>query len=95
MGGSDGSFTVEVQAGQHLTIQEGTGEFGPSGTFGSLSIGTYQVTVRDINLCTFELSVTINQPDEELVARLFHRTMYCATVKPTERNSGGWVYPAF
>jgi len=74
-GGSDGSFTVEGTGGTApYQYRLGTGEFGSSGTFGSLPMGTYQVTVRDMNLCTFELSVTINQPDEELVARLVSRT---------------------
>ncbi len=74
-GGNDGSFTVEGTGGTApYQYRIGTGEFGPSGTFGSLSMGTYPVTVRDVNLCTFELTVTINQPDEELVARLVSRT---------------------
>ena len=33
-----------------------------SGIFGTLTAGSYTVTVQDINLCTFDVPVTITQP---------------------------------
>jgi gliding motility-associated-like protein len=40
----------------------GSGAYQISGTFSTLSAGSYTVTVQDINLCTFDVPVTITQP---------------------------------
>jgi hypothetical protein len=40
----------------------GSGVYQASGTFGTLTAGSYTVTVQDINLCTFNVPVTIIEP---------------------------------
>lgn len=62
-GGSDGNFTVGASGGTSpYQFRIGSGTPSPTGFFGSLSAGTYIVTVTDANLCTAQLSVTITQP---------------------------------
>ncbi len=74
-GGSDGTVTVEGTGGTAPYLYRiGSGEFQSSGEFGSLAAGIYSITIQDVNLCTFELTVTIIQPDEELTANIISQT---------------------
>jgi gliding motility-associated-like protein len=62
-GGNDGSVTVAGSGGTApymYNINGGT--FQVSGTFNTLIAGSYTVTVRDANLCPFNIPVTITQP---------------------------------
>jgi large repetitive protein len=62
-GGNNGTVSVSGTGGaQPYEYQLGVGTFQSSGTFGSLSAGTYSITVRDANLCAFILMVTITEP---------------------------------
>ncbi len=68
-GGNNGSVTVSGSGGTspyQYSIDDG--EFQLSGTFGSLSAGTYALTIRDAGMCIHELTVTITQPTLPLSA---------------------------
>lgn len=66
-GENTGSATIAASGGVAPYFYKlGTGTYQTSGTFGSLAAGNYSVTVRDANLCTFTLSVTIMQPSTVL-----------------------------
>lgn len=68
-GGSNGSVTVSGSGGTSpymYSIDDGA--FQVSGTFGSLTAGTYKLTIRDAGLCLYELTVTITQPTLPLSA---------------------------
>ena len=62
-GGNTGSVTVgglNGTPGYQYSLNGGA--FQVSGTFGSLTAGSYTVTVRDNNLCTFPVPVVITEP---------------------------------
>jgi gliding motility-associated-like protein len=62
-GGNNGSVTVAGSGGTSpYQYKIGAGAYQVSGTFGTLTAGVYTVTVQDINLCTFDVAVTITQP---------------------------------
>jgi hypothetical protein len=62
-GGNNGSVTVSGSNGTSpYQYKIGAGAYQASGTFGTLIAGAYTVTVQDINLCTFDVAVTITQP---------------------------------
>ena len=62
-GGNDGEVTVEGADGTAPYDYSINGvDFQSSGTFTGLSEGNYTVTVRDANLCTRNVPVTITQP---------------------------------
>jgi gliding motility-associated-like protein len=62
-GGNDGSIIVAGAGGTApYQYKIGSGLYQASGTFGTLTFGSYTVTVQDINLCTFNVLVTITQP---------------------------------
>ena len=62
-GGNDGEVTVEGANGTSPYEYSINGvDFQTSGTFTGLSEGNYTVTVRDANLCTHNVPVTITQP---------------------------------
>jgi gliding motility-associated-like protein len=62
-GGNDGSVTVTGSGGTPPLIYNiNGGTFQVSGTFNTLTAGPYTVTVRDANLCTFNVPITITQP---------------------------------
>ncbi|HOG55772.1 MAG TPA: gliding motility-associated C-terminal domain-containing protein [Bacteroidales bacterium] len=74
-GGSNGSITVSGSGGTppySYSLDEG--EFQPSGTFGSLSAGTYIILIRDAGMCLFELTVTVTQPKLPLAAMISDRS---------------------
>ena len=62
-GGNDGSVTVDGSGGTPPYQYSIDGvNYQPSGTFGTLTAGSYTVTVQDAALCTYDIPVTINQP---------------------------------
>ncbi len=62
-GGNNGSVTVTASGSTApYSYSFNGGAFGGSGTFGSLTAGTYTVTARDANGCTIAVPVTITQP---------------------------------
>ena len=62
-GGNDGSVTVDGSGGTPpYQFSLDGGIFQPAGTFNMLTAGSHTVTVQDINLCEFPVSVTISQP---------------------------------
>ncbi len=68
-GGNSGSVTIAGSGGTSpYQFRIDDGEFQSSGTFGSLSAGTYDLTIRDAGLCLYELTVTITQPTLPLSA---------------------------
>ncbi len=66
-GGNNGTVTVGGSGGTGpWEYQLDAGTFQSSGTFGSLTAGTYNITIRDANMCTFVLPVTITEPSAPL-----------------------------
>ena len=66
-GGNNGIITVGGTGGTGpYDYQFGSGAFQSTGTFGSLTAGTYNITIRDSHLCTFILPVTITGPPAPL-----------------------------
>jgi gliding motility-associated-like protein len=62
-GGNNGSVTVAGSGGTSpYQYKSGAGTYQASGTFGTLTAGSYTITVQDANLCTFDVAVTITQP---------------------------------
>jgi gliding motility-associated-like protein len=62
-GGNNGSVTVSGSGGTApYQYQLGSGTFQSSGTFGTLTAGSYTVTVQDNNGCTVPIPVIITQP---------------------------------
>ncbi|MDX1909628.1 MAG: gliding motility-associated C-terminal domain-containing protein [Bacteroidia bacterium] len=52
--------------------------FQPQGAFAGLTAGTYTVTVRDANLCTSNLSVTLTQPPPLVLSVAQQQNVDCA-----------------
>ncbi|MBL0015330.1 MAG: gliding motility-associated C-terminal domain-containing protein [Bacteroidetes bacterium] len=64
-GGNTGSITINATAGGVGPYQYSlnAGPFAGSNVFGSLTAGTYTVTIRDANLCTVTLTnIVVNEP---------------------------------
>ncbi len=77
-GSSDGAVTVTGSGGAApYEYQLGTGVFQPSGTFGSLASGTYNITIRDLNQCIFSLQITITEPADALTGSLTATNVNC------------------
>ncbi|UCG27036.1 MAG: gliding motility-associated C-terminal domain-containing protein, partial [Bacteroidales bacterium] len=77
-GNATGSVTVAGSDGvEPYEYSLDGGAYQSSGTFGSLTAGTYTVTVRDANLCTFDLPVTITQPAGELEGAITEQLNAC------------------
>ncbi|HUW06743.1 MAG TPA: gliding motility-associated C-terminal domain-containing protein [Williamwhitmania sp.] len=74
-GGNSGSVTV-AGAGGTAPYQYSLngGAYQASGTFGTLIAGSYTVTVRDANSCTFDVPVTITQPASALTGSITSQT---------------------
>jgi hypothetical protein len=67
-GGSDGSVTVEGSGGvPAYEYKLGGGSYQSGGTFSGLTADNYTVTVRDTNLDTHDVSVTITQPARPVI----------------------------
>jgi gliding motility-associated-like protein len=61
--GNDGSVTVDGSGGSTPYMYRlNTGAYQASGTFDTLTAGSYTVTIRDANQCMFDVPVTITQP---------------------------------
>jgi gliding motility-associated-like protein len=74
-GGNDGSVTVAGSGGTSpYQYKIGSGAYQVSGTFGTLMAGSYTITVQDINLCTFDVPVTITQPAATLSGSISSQT---------------------
>jgi gliding motility-associated-like protein len=74
-GGNDGSVTVEGSGGTSpYTYRLDSGPLQTSGTFNSLTAGTYIVTVQDANLCEYPVNVVITQPGLPLSGKILTQT---------------------
>ncbi len=94
-GDATGSVTVIGTDGTppyQFTIDGGTTYQG-AGTFNSLSANNYTVTIRDANLCTFDVAVNISQPGSPLSGSIGSQTnVSCfgdASGSVTINGSGG------
>jgi gliding motility-associated-like protein len=77
-GSNDGVVTVNGTGGvAPYEYQLGTGVFQPSGTFGSLASGTYNITIRDLNQCNFSLQITITEPAGALTGSITATNINC------------------
>lgn len=73
-GGNDGSVIVSGSGGTPPYQYSIDGAiYQPSGTFSSLSAGTYTITFRDMNMCTGNITVTLTQPWLPLTANITSR----------------------
>jgi gliding motility-associated-like protein len=93
-GGNDGSVTVLGSGGSGIyQYKIGSGAYQASGTFGGLIAGSYNVTVEDMNLCTFIIPVTISQPTFTLTGSITSQTNVACfgtlTGSVTVAGSGG------
>jgi len=94
-GSSTGSLTVTGIGGTAIYIYsiDGGATFQASGTFGSLSVGSYTVKVKDANGCTVNQVVTITEPAILLGATITSQTnVSCkggATGSVTVAGTGG------
>ena len=62
-GGTSGSVTIAGSGGvAPYRYKTGTGSYQTSGTIGNLAAGAYTITVQDVNLCIFDIPVTITEP---------------------------------
>lgn len=79
-GGNDGSVTVTASGGIAPYLYRLNSEaFQPSGTFESLTAGTYTVTIQDNSLCTYVVAVIIEEPPTVLsVSLVEHVNVLCA-----------------
>jgi gliding motility-associated-like protein len=74
-GGNDGSLTVSGSGGTSpYEYSLNGGSYQSSGMFGSLTAGTYIITVRDASMCTVDVPATITQPWIPLTANLISQT---------------------
>ncbi len=92
--GNDGSVTIAGSGGTGPYMYRlGAGTFQASGTFSALAAGNYTITIRDANLCTYNLPVTITQPVSPLggtvVSLTNARCFGEATGSVTVSGSGG------
>jgi gliding motility-associated-like protein len=61
--GTSGSVTIAGSGGvAPYRYKTGTGSYQTSGTISNLAAGTYTITVQDLNLCIFDILVTITEP---------------------------------
>ena len=74
-GGNDGSFTVEGSGGTapYMYSLE-SGPMQASGSFSTLTAGTYTVTVYDANLCEHFIIVIITEPNMPLSGQIISQT---------------------
>ncbi len=83
-GGNDGSVTVAGSGGTSPYLYKiGSGAYQASGTFGTLTAGIYTVTVQDINLCSFDITVTITEPSSVLSGSITSQTNVDCFGSPT------------
>jgi len=74
-GSSTGDVTVAGNGGVAPYLYKlGTGSYQASGTFTGLAAGSYTLTVQDVNLCTFDVAVTLTQPAAALAGTIALQT---------------------
>jgi len=92
-GESTGSVTVEGSSGTlPYEYSLDGGSYQGSGTFSNLAANGYLVTIRDANLCTADVPVTITQPDSALAGSIVEQYNCCfgeTTGMVTVEGSGG------
>jgi gliding motility-associated-like protein len=92
-GAPTGSVMVSGSGGiAPYTYSVDAGPFQATGTFNSLGAGIHNVTVRDLNLCTFNVPVTITQPASALSVTISQTNVVCfgeSTGSATATASGG------
>ncbi len=92
-GESTGSVTVAGSGGTpSYEYSLDGGAYQSSGTFPNLSTTNYTVTVRDNNLCTYDVGVFISQPASALSGSIVSQSVACfgeATGSVTVIGSGG------
>ncbi len=93
-GGSTGSVTVGGSAGTPpYEYSLDGGAYQGSGTFTNLVASDYTITIRDTNLCTVDVPVTITQPATALLGSIIDQTdIVCygdLTGSVTVEGSGG------
>lgn len=78
-GGNNGTVTISGTGGvAPYVYQLGSVPFQSSGTFGSLAAGTYNITIRDANMCVFVQNVSITQPSAALNGSIVKQTdIFC------------------
>ncbi|HOU96140.1 MAG TPA: HYR domain-containing protein, partial [Bacteroidales bacterium] len=78
-GGNDGQVTITASGGTTPYQYSIDGVvYQASSTFMGLSAGSYTVTVKDANLCTVNVPITINEPDQ-LIAAAGSNSPVCQT----------------
>ncbi len=103
-GDSNGSIAILVNSGGQApftySIDNGV-TYGTGTNFPNLSAGTYQVRVRDANLCeSTTIPVTVNQPDQLVAEAVQTQDYTCAqlgqitvgSITPTAGGSGDYQY---
>ncbi len=89
-GGSNGSVTIAGSGGVGpYSYRLGAGSYQASGTFGSLTAGTYTINIRDANLCTFNLPVNITEPLAQLSGSITSQTNISCFGASTGRITAG------
>jgi len=74
-GGNTGSVTINGSGGvAPYQYKLGTGSYQVSGTFSSLTAGTYTITVQDANGCHFDVSVTLTEPAAALAGTIISQS---------------------
>jgi len=91
-GGNDGSVTISGSGGtQPYQYSLEGGSYQSSGTFSSLSAGTYGIAVRDLNLCITNITVIITQPWIPLTANITaHNDVLCNGSENGSVTVAGW-----
>jgi hypothetical protein len=91
--GNDGSVTVDGSGGiAPYQYKIGLGVYQASGSFGTLTAGSYTITIQDYNLCTFDVLVTITQPLPPLSGSITQSDVACfgaSTGSVIVEGSGG------
>jgi len=91
-GGNDGSVIVSGSGGTPPYQYSIDGViFQASGTFGSLSAGTYTIAVSDLNMCSSNITVTVTQPVIPLTANITSRNdVLCFGSENGSVTVAGW-----
>ena len=78
-GGSDGSATISISGGKApYSVQWNDANSSTGTTVSGLPSGTYTATVTDANNCTYQITVTITQPNAALaIAQQQKRDVSC------------------
>ena len=101
-GGNNGSISLAASGGEApytYSIDGGT-TFGIVSTFNNLTAGTYDVRVRDVNICELTLSVPVNELPEIVAESAQTKNYTCnqlaeitvGGVTPTTGGSGSYQY---